>query len=201
MLYLPFLLLFAFSAFADDAEWDEPVIHDEPLRLFATPPVEPAPHITSRLTLDPATPWVAITQCHRGMEPFPRVEVVYRYERMRELRVTSSEKIDGTRVVGNSVQLDGVERNATLCVELEAAILHSDGDGGYRLHQGPYHRRFLDGWFPLRLTLEIRGGALRITAMEPPPEPGLSLTQSEEGAVIEALFAGELELDFRLVNR
>ena len=194
------LLLAALPALADEAEWEEPEIHDEPLRLFAEAPSGPIPHITTRLTLAPGTPWVAIEQCHEGLEPFPRVEVVYRYRRMRGLRVVGREGIAKAWVEGQSVQLEEVARGATLCVELEAAILHPDGSGGYRLHQGPYHRRFLDGWFPLRLTLTIGGGGLRVTTMEPPPQPGLTFDRRGDKTVVEALFAGKLELDFRLTR-
>ena len=195
---LALLLLFAPPVLADEMEWDEPTIHDEPLQLFAEAPAGSIPHITTHLTLDPETPWITIAQCHQGLDAFPRVEVVYRYERMRGLRVTDDEKIAKAWVEGQSVQLEGVEQGATLCVELEAAILRPDGDGGYHLHQGPYHRRFLDGWFPLRLTLEIHGGGLRVITMEPTPQPGLSLTYGHDGTTVEALFAGKLELDFQL---
>lgn len=195
------LTLVTLNAFAD--EWKEPPIYEEPLKLFSQPPADPPPHVTTTLTVTPRSRtdgWVGITQCHRGLDPFPRVEVVYRYERMRGVRVTTSEGIARAWVEGSSVQLEGVERGATLCVELQASILRPDGAGGFHLHQGPYHRRFLDGWFPLRLTLKIRGGGLRVNSMEPPPQPGLNLHHSARGSTVEALFAGRLELDFHLVE-
>lgn len=144
--------------------------------------------------------WVDMQQCQSGLDGMQLTEIVYRYAGMRALRVLHSGGIAQAWVEGQSVQLRAVEPGAEVCVAAEVNILRPLGDGRYRITSGPYHRRFFDGYFPMRLSLEVR---FPVKVLEwrhgtPAPQPGYAL-HSESGRVaIDTRFTGMLtiELDF-----
>ncbi|MGD8911541.1 MAG: hypothetical protein PVJ68_02195 [Candidatus Thiodiazotropha sp.] len=47
------------------------------------------------------------------------------------------------------------EAVAAICLQAETQSLHPTGQGGYQLRNGPYMRRFLDGYYPMLLTLQV----------------------------------------------
>jgi hypothetical protein len=68
---------------------------------------------------------------------------------------------------------------------------------------GPYHRKFLDGYYPLRLTLTVRypTDLLAYQDMQPPPQPGLTLRQAGQALTVEAWFEGMLNTEIRFRPR
>lgn len=143
--------------------------------------------------------WVELRQCQHDLDPIERVEIQYNYAELRDLRVTEQQGIAEHWVDGQSVQLRGVAAAARVCVAAQARILHSEGDGVYRLCSGPYHRRFLDGFFPLQLTLQIHypTGMLELFDSDPAVQPGLNIATTADGLHVNARFIGKLMLHFR----
>ena len=112
----------------------------------------------NRLTITPASlrnGWVELHQCQSNLDPVSAVEVVYRYHGMRKLRVISTRAIGHARVENNSVQMTDVQKGGEVCIEAEVQVLNKTGAGQYQLTSGPFHRRFLDGYYPLRLDYRI----------------------------------------------
>lgn len=144
--------------------------------------------------------WVDMQQCQSGLDGMPVTEIVYRYEEMRELRVLSNRGIDAAHVEGGSVQLRGVMPGAEICVAAMVRILRPLGEGRYRIVSGPYHRRFFDGYFPMRLSLEVTfpAQALQWQSVHPPPQPGHRVVAAPGRVTIDTRFTGRLtvELDF-----
>ena len=175
------------------------------LRFLATPPAEGAPHARNALTLSTHSleeGFVALEQCWSGLDPVPDMEVLYRYERMRGLRVSRAEGIGETRVEGQSVRMRDVGRGATLCVTAEVAILHRQADGSYRLRNGPFLRKFLDGYFPFHLTLTVAyPDDLALTAVTPETQPGVTIEKGPGRLTLEAWFEGELTTELRFQPR
>jgi hypothetical protein len=142
--------------------------------------------------------YVALHQCHEHLDPIHRSEIRYRYKRMRGLRLENWQGIERAWVEGDSVQMVNVGEGARLCIRAEVAVLQPREGGGYRLRSGPFHRRFLDGYFPMQVNLEIRypETLLRLVRMEPQPQPGLVLREDRDGLRVEALFSGMLTMEF-----
>lgn len=139
--------------------------------------------------------WVGLYQCHYQLDPVERIEVVFRPETVRGLRIVDYQGIARAWVEGASVQLEGVSRGAQLCLQAETQALVRDGDG-FRLRNGPFMRRFLDGYYALELDMRVQlpGPEWRLSRSRPTPQPGFSLVQDEKGWLrILAHFKGRLE--------
>jgi hypothetical protein len=141
--------------------------------------------------------WVGLHQCYRGLDPVPDAEIVYAYRNMRGLEIQSHKGIARATARQTSIVLEGVGRDAQLCVVAEVQILRRNADGHYRLRNGPFHRRFLDGYFPMRVTLDVLlpAARLRLLSVSPPAQPGFSVAQDPGRLSIDALFAGSLTIE------
>jgi hypothetical protein len=144
-----------------------------------------------------ASGWVRLDQCQSNLDPVDAVEVVYRYQGMRNLRVVSSKDMAGAQVEGSSVQMRGVQQGGEVCISAEVHVLHADGQGGYSLQSGPFHRRFLDGYYPLHLDYRIGWprGKLEVVNVSPAAQPGFSVVQTSAELAIDTLFAGRLVIE------
>jgi hypothetical protein len=189
--------------FEDDWEERLRAVNEGELEFLETPPDRRVLSTKNRLILTPeslSNGWVALEQCQLDLDPLPAVEIVYRYEGMRDLRIESSQGIGSAWVEGHSVQLAGVSPGAEICVRAEVRILRVMPDGGFEIRSGPFHRRFLDGYYPVHLeyVLEYPEDLLVVESVSPPPRQGLS-TISRPGALsIDAWFEGKLMLVLRL---
>jgi hypothetical protein len=176
------------------------------LRFLATPP-DPLPHHhRKQLIVRPdslKSGWVENRQCHERLDPVAAMEVVFGPGRVRKLRVTRAEHIAKAWVEGESVQLQGVEPGAVLCVESETRILEYDPSlRQYTLTSGPYLRRFLDGYFPLQLTFTLEYPAERFKLLDIQPAELRARAQTPPGRVqIETLFEGRLDIVLRFAAR
>lgn len=154
---------------------------------------------TNHLTVTPdslASGWVTLEQCQGNLDPVPAVEIVYRYHGLRGLRITASTGVTNAVVTGNTVQLTDVRPGGEVCIAAEVRVLMPDGAGGYRLQSGPFHRRFLDGYYPLHLEYRIGwpAGRLRLAAVTPAPQPGFTLATGPDFLHIDTLFEGMLTI-------
>jgi hypothetical protein len=178
------------------------------LLFLATPSDSKTPLSQSRISVSEsslATGWVELDQCYQGLDAVPAVEVVYRYHAMRGLRIVSTHNI-GRAIRGErSVQLSDVQQDATLCIQAEVRILYEQPDGGRVLRNGPFHRKFLDGYFPLHVSLEVRypAGALRYLRTSPQQQPGFVVATGDGVLTIDSWFAGALyiEISFEPVRQ
>ncbi|HEX9801719.1 MAG TPA: hypothetical protein VGB35_00535 [Gammaproteobacteria bacterium] len=144
--------------------------------------------------------WAAIVQCHDGLDPVPDAEVVYRFGRMRGLRITHQRAIGEARVEGQTVQLREVGDGARLCLALEAQLLSCGQDGSYRLRYGPFQRRFLDSYFPMHVALELNfpPASLRLERISPDPAEGFELVEEEDRIALEAWVRGRFIVELAL---
>ena len=145
------------------------------------------------------TGWVALHQCQRNLDPVAAVEIVYRYEGLRKLRVISSRNIAHTRVEQNSIQMEQVQEGAEVCMEAEVQVLKSDGEGNYSLQSGPFHRRFLDGYYPVQLDYRIHWPAdrLQLESVHPNRQEGFTIREQPGELSINTLFEGKLTIKIR----
>ena len=168
------------------------------LQFLEHKPQRPVHHHHNSLTILPHSlddGWVRMNQCHQNMDQIDRVEVVFREGRIRNLHVARQENIDRVWVEDNSVQLEGVKKDATLCISGWARALLINDDGSFTLHSGPFMRRFLDGYFPMRVSLDVQfvGTGLKVVEISPPQQTGFVVSQKQDSVSYDAWFEGKLK--------
>jgi hypothetical protein len=138
--------------------------------------------------------WVTLVQCHENLDAVPAAQILFRAGGIRNLAIDEARNIGRAWVEGHSVQLQDVGRDARLCLRAESRALHALGDGLYRLRNGPYMRRFLDGYYPMRVALNIDYPAdlIRLVGQSPASQAGFDVQTSEHGVDVDATFEGRL---------
>ncbi|MFI9655072.1 hypothetical protein ABGV17_10105 [Guyparkeria sp. GHLCS8-2] len=157
--------------------------------------------VLDRYSLDSG--WAEMNQCHYHLDPAPAVEIVYNPDRTRDIRITGRDGVGQAEVDGPSVQMREIERGASLCVEAEVlAILPHPDKAGYVVDNGPFMRRFLDGYYPMQVRLEVSWpeGMLALQKSEPPAQPGLAIKANPRGVTLDAHFEGRFESRLHLVR-
>jgi len=143
--------------------------------------------------------WVKVEQCHRNLDAVPLAQILFSKARSRNLSVSYSENIGKAWVEDNSVQLEEINKQAVLCVKAETRSLVYNGDGTYSLLSGPFMRRFLDGYYPMQVSMdvEIKAKRLRFYETTPAPQQGFKVWRSAGAIHYEAWFEGRLNTDIR----
>ncbi len=172
-------------------------VNEGRLRFLKNPPQRPVHHHSNRIGITRsslADGWVALEQCHTHLDAVPALQIVYHPERIRAIRILGSEGIGESRVEEHSVQLQDVSEGARLCLQAESRALRQFPDGALLLHNGPYMRRFLDGYYPMRVSLEIRYPAdlLRLEGREPVTQDGFRLRERPGLIEVDSWFEGRL---------
>jgi hypothetical protein len=167
------------------------------LKFLAEAPATPVHHHQNQITLNAdslLTGWARLEQCHRHLDPVPDMQIVYNRDRIRNIAITRSENIGHGWVHENSVQMTQVARDALICITAETQALTAEGNHLYTLSNGPYMRRFLDGYYPMRVSLNVRWDIpeLRFLSIEPAAQTGFSLTRNPREIGFDAVFEGEL---------
>ncbi|WFE68201.1 alpha/beta hydrolase [Thiomicrospira sp. R3] len=139
------------------------------------------------------TGWADLIQCHANLDAVAQLQIVYNAEHTRHIEILSQQSIDLAWVEGSSVQMQGLNRGAQICIYAQTLALQAH-DQGYLLERGPFMRRFLDGYFPMHVELTINwpGLALQPKHILPVPQPGLVVTQSDQALSLNYWFQGQL---------
>lgn len=174
-------------------------VNEGTLQFLVTPPAKAVHHHQNRIRIDAAmldTGWVALAQCHEHLDAVPRTQITFREGYVRDLAIDAQTGIGRAWVEGASVQLADVKPGARLCLTAFTRALRLE-DGRIRLVNGPYMRRFLDGYYPMRVTLEVEypSAVLRVVYVEPAPQPGLAVSEAPGRLRLDALFEGELRTE------
>ena len=193
--------------FDDDSLWDPPRYESNRgnLNFLTTPPDGRVHHHQNQITLVASSlddGWVTLRQCHNDIDRVRRAQILYNAATTRDIVIESQSNIEETWVEGASVQLRRVQPDAELCIRARSQMLRVLGDGLYVLENGPFMRRYLDGYFPMRVTVAVNWGdlGLSLADSEPQAQPGFEVTESPHGVIIEATFEGRLMTELRLVN-
>jgi hypothetical protein len=147
--------------------------------------------------------WVTLEQCHENLDAVPAAQILYRPDGIRDLTIESSRNIGRAWVEGHSVQLEDVGDDAVLCVRGESQALYDLGDGHFRLRNGPYMRRFLDGYYPMRVKLDIEypPELIEMVGQSPETQPGFSVNAGGAALSVDATFEGRLVTCFDFCRR
>ena len=172
-------------------------VNEGSLHFLEVIPDKPLHHHQNRIRIDSdslRSGWVSLSQCHDNLDPVPRTQITFREGFVRDLRVDSFTRIEDAWIEGASVQLRNVEHGARLCLSAQTRALRNNGNGYFNLLTGPYMRKFLDGYYPMRVSLEVDYPAQLLTLIdiEPSTQPGLKLDEHPGAIRMDAIFEGAL---------
>lgn len=141
-----------------------------------------------------ATGMALMEQCHINLDPVPSTQIVYNPGTLRSVRIVARSGIGRAWVAGHRVELRDVARGARICLVAETRIVEPRPDGSYVLRNGPFMRRFLDGYYPMRVTMrvEMPGRRLALLGAEPGPETGFRVEAWDGALAWDVWFEGEL---------
>jgi hypothetical protein len=170
------------------------------LRFLLEPPAKPVLHSLNRLTVLASSlddGWINLYQCYQNLDPVADAEVVYRYKAMRELKIINYRNIDKAEIEGQAIQLKNVRKQAELCVTAMVRIFYRNADSSFSLINGPFHRKFLDGYYPYYLTLEViyPSSKLKFKQIIPVEQPGFAVEKQTGKLHVEAVFDGILNIE------
>lgn len=194
---------------ADDMQWwlePQPAGVDEvnegQLEFLLRPPDDPVHHHQNVLTISQSTlrdGWARLEQCHDHLDPVARAEITFRDGHVRKLSIDQQSGVGKAWVSDHSVQLTNIGRSSRLCLSAETKVMQADGGRNYVLRNGPFMRRFLDGYYPMRVTMRVHYpcSSLKLSNIKPKPQPGFQVTRSDCAVTIDALFEGRLRTEMR----
>lgn len=207
----------ALAATRDDTDWPVWVEEEEALRqriatvnegelsFLDSSPERAVHHHDSRIRITESSlrdGWVVMEQCHQHLDRVAAAQIVFNPQRSRALRVVSFRNMDAAFAEGNTVQLRGIRDASEVCLRAESRALHSHGADVFELQNGPFMRRFLDGYYPLRLSMRIDyPSSLRLADHAPESQPGFSVSRAPGRLDVEALFEGRLHTRFRFLRQ
>lgn len=187
--------------FNSDDELPTSKVNDGQLNFLREKPGENIFHSEINITIDQNSidnGWVSLTQCYNNLDPVPRTAVVYRSYFFKNLKILSSKNIKTSKVSGHKVILNDVSKNASLCIRANARNFYQNEDESFSLVNGPYHRKFLDGYFPYHLNLNIHySPLLKFNYSSPKQQSGFKITPLNNSLLVDTLFEGKLKTEFR----
>jgi hypothetical protein len=172
-------------------------VNEGELRFLVKAPDGKAHHHLNHITLTPdslISGWVKLEQCHEHLDAVPSSEIVYSPDRIRALRIRHAENVEQAWVEENAVQMRNIQRAALICIEAESRALLKDAPNSYILRNGPYMRRFLDGYYPMRVTMRVSLGSsgLRFESLVPVAQAGFTVQVGQDEVSYDTWFEGRL---------
>lgn len=180
-------------------------VNDGELSFLQQPPASRVHRHLARVRISAAAledGWVTMEQCHQGLDRVPVAQILFREGSTRAIEVLSSRNIGAAYAEDNSVQLRAVADDAEICVRAETRALYPIDNGVFELRNGPFMRRFLDGYYPLQLELSIEYPPdIELADHTPENQPGFAVTLSPGLIEVDSLFEGQLRTRFRFLAR
>ena len=190
----------------DDSEWRVQQVNEGQLEFIAPIHDQLILHSDTHLWVTNEslqTGWVKMQQCYRHLDAVGRTDVVYAYRKMKNLQVTLVEQIAQIRVGQNRVELEDVEKGAVLCVQADVKVLQHLSNESYAMQHGPYHRKFLDGYYPYHVSMTVHYSVneMQLSRVEPEAQDGFYITEKTGILSIDSWFEGELRIRFEFSKK
>lgn len=172
-------------------------VNEGQLAFLAQRPAKRVHHLSNTLTISDKTlidGWADLRQCHQNLDKVPATQIVFRADRIRDLRILSFNGIKEAKVEGSSVQLRDVGEGAKICLTLKTKSLYLQPDGTYHISNGPFMRKFLDGYYPMHVSMEVvlNSKKLRFYDITPAKQTGFSVAVLPHMVEFDAWFEGRL---------
>ena len=178
-------------------------VNEGDLLFLADIPRRDVHHHSSRVVISERSlrdGWVVMEQCHEHLDQVAAAQILFNPGRSRALQVLSFRNMDAAFAEDNTIQLRGIRDDSQVCIRAESLALHQEAGEIFELHNGPFMRRFLDGYYPLHLSLRIDyPGSLTLADFAPEAQPGFTVTRAPGRVSVEALFEGQLRTRFRFL--
>lgn len=176
-------------------------VNDGQLVFLHSPGGADLHHHHNHMTVSPRSledGWVRLEQCHTHLDKVPAAQIVFNEQRIRDIRLVSFRNMGKAWVEGPTVQMTDIRANARVCITAWTRALCLNDDGSYSLRNGPFMRRFLDGYFPMRVSMVIdyAGTGLRPTVVFPAQQDGFMVWRKDTQIGFDAVFEGRLTTEF-----
>lgn len=147
--------------------------------------------------------WILIEQCHTNIDKVSAAQILFKAGKVKNIKVISSKNIEKTWVEGASVQMENIKANAVLCVQANTRSFKQLADGTYSLRNGPFMRRFLDGYFPLHVSLDLNYAQTNLELIDilPATQSGFEVTRMDGFVKIDTIFEGRLHTEFHFKQK
>ncbi len=184
--------------FASDTSEPPVVINEGQLDFLATAPAgEALHHHQNKVKITPESlleGWAYLEQCHDNLDQAAAMQITFRDGYIRDMKITEQRNIGKAWVEGSSLQLSKVGADARICLQASTRALRFQDDGSYALLNGPYMRKFLDGYYPMQVSMQIEYPVdlLKVAAVTPAAQAGFTVKQQPGSVGFDALFEGEL---------
>jgi hypothetical protein len=101
------------------------------------------------------------------------------------------------------VQLQDVGKQAHVCLQASTRALRLQEDGSFALVNGPYMRKFLDGYYPMRVSMRVEypPDLLQVAGITPSAQSGFAVRQKKGTLDFDAMFEGELRTTIQFETR
>jgi hypothetical protein len=132
-------------------------VNEGELQLLDQPPEVAAHYHHNRMMITERSlrdGWVTMYQCHSDLDKVHASQIVYDADHIRNIEIQSSENIGSARVEGNTVQMTDIDADSKICISADKRALSYE-NGSYFLRLGPFMRRFLDGYYPMHVRVEV----------------------------------------------
>lgn len=192
--------------FNSDDELPTDKINEGTLKFINNSPTKGVFHSTINISIDQNSieqGWTSLSQCYSNLDPISLTAIVYRKIHIKDIEILSTKNIQKAKISGHKVILNEVSENAEICIKLSSRNFYQNEDKSFSLVNGPYHRRFFDGYFPYHLTLNIQYTPnLNYHYSIPKKQNGFNVTQNLHALKVNTLFEGKLKTEFRfnLIN-
>ena len=139
-------------------------------------------------------------QCHSDLDKVASSQIVYQQNLISDIRIVSSQNIESAWVDGHTVQMKGISAESKICISAERrALVYANGR--YALKLGPFIRRFLDGYYPMHVRVEVcYPGFLQLVSSSPVK----ALQYNKNRLSFAEIYLGggvELNIEFVFVER
>lgn len=193
--------------FADDSNTSAKEVNEGELTFLDKPPTgKPIHHHQNKITLSTASMgegWAKLEQCHDNLDAVPALQITFREGYVKDLQVTEQRNIGKAWVEGASIQLKDVGKEGRLCLSAQSRALRPAGKGKFTLLNGPYMRKFLDGYYPMRVSMRVEYPAelLKVAHTVPASQNGFAITQQDGVLTYDTVFEGELRTAIHFERR
>lgn len=179
-------------------------VNEGALVFLGDRPVSGVHHHSSRVSITPQSlqdGWVVLEQCHADLDQVSAAQIVFNPARSRLLQVISVRNIERAFPEDNTIQLRGINADSQVCLRAESRALQIVDSGVFELQNGPFMRRFLDGYYPLKLSLQVDfPQTLKLVDFQPDAQPGFAVDDQPGRLTVETVFEGQLRTVFRFIE-
>jgi len=178
-------------------------VNEGELQLLDKPPEAASHHHQNRLLITEQSledGWVTMYQCHSGLDRVAASQVVYKKGLIRNIKITSSKNIGSARVEANTVQMEDIAEDSEICISADKKALVYE-NGLYYLRLGPFMRRFLDGYYPMHVQIEVCYPAYLQLLRSSPVKARHSTRNRTSYADIDVWVVGKLDIELVFRNR